>query len=300
MSIICEDLAQHGVFLIPPSAPEYQELVADILSRLEARPKGGPPIDNQTIAFNSERDRDASAVLLNRASRAIASVAYIWHVRLAHRGDEVVAFSVSPGTNPSVLLPFELNERTKKFDYFWRTIFPGSKRLIRFDGSIVGDNTDVRPPEQDELWHGGFFGFGGGTNREGKEPVTLTLDGIFFEDGGFAGPDRLGSWEQIVSAAETYLAAAALARGTQRSGMTATDLFLRIRTLTGQPENGRLPPPPPPAPFGGRRDPESLRECERRLVGWQIQEMRTQVGDNAAMERIAKWSEMPLPNFHKL
>jgi hypothetical protein len=300
MPIICEDLAQCGVVLIPPSAPEYPQLVAEILNRLRSRPKGGPPVDDETIAFDSEHDNEASAVLLNQAARAIVSIAYIWHVRLADRDGRVVTHSFLPGTNASVLLPFQLNDRIKKFDYYWRTIFPGSKRFIRFDGQILGDNTDVRPPEPDELWHGGFFGFGGGKEREGKEPVKLTLDGIFFEDGGFAGPDRLGAWEQTVSAAETYLEVATLAREAQRSGVLPADFFFRIRSLTGQPEEGRLPPPPPPGPDVGRRNPRLLRERERSMVGWQVLQMRKHMSDEAVIEHVAHWSDIFVPKFHKL
>jgi hypothetical protein len=53
----------------------------------------------------------------------------------------------------------------------------------------------VRPPQPDELWKGGGFGVGGaGGSRRSLSPlksVTLAIDGAFFLDGGFAGPDTL-------------------------------------------------------------------------------------------------------------
>jgi len=300
MSIVCEDLAQYGVVLIPPSAPEFDALVLNISNRLASRPRGGPPVDDEPFAFGSEDNRKASALLLNQANRAIVSIAYIWHVRLAHRDGRVVTHSCLPGTNASVLLPFELNDRVKKFDYYWKTIFPGSKRLIQFGGQMLGDNTDVRPPEPGELWHGGFVSWGGGKECEGRKPVKLTLDGIFFEDGGFAAPDRLGAWEQTVSAAEAYLEVAALAREAQRSGMPPADFFLRMRTLTGQPEEGRLPAPPPPGPSVGPCDPAPLRERERGMVGWRALQMRAHMSDETAIENIANWSDNLVPRFHKL
>ena len=65
------------------------------------------------------------------------------------------------------------------------------------DGSSFGDNTDVKPPAADELWHGSFVRiYGDGSGSHESQPVKLTLDGIFFVDGGFAGPNRLGAWEQ--------------------------------------------------------------------------------------------------------
>ncbi len=124
MPILCEDLARYGVCLVAPSAPEYQSLIADIVNRLHSRPKGGPPVGDESLAFTSKHDDDdASAVLLNRADRAIASIAYIWHVRLTN--GHVGAQAYSPGTNASVLLPFELNQTRKKFNYYWQPFFLG-------------------------------------------------------------------------------------------------------------------------------------------------------------------------------
>jgi hypothetical protein len=295
MPISCEDLAQYGICLVPPSAPEYQPLVADIVNRLRSRPNGSPPVHDEASSFSSGHD-DTSVVLLNRSSRAIASVAYIWHVRLSNRNGRVVTHSYSPGTNASVLLPFCLNKLISKHRYYWHAIFPGSKRLVRFNGSILGDNTDTRPPEPDELWHGGFFSSSSVDRTEG-EPVKLSLDGVFFEDGGFAGPDQLGSWEQTVSAAETYLELGALAREARHSGMSADEFFRTVRDVTGQPEQGRLPPPPPP---GLDRASGPLREFERSMVGWRVLHMRERLHDDVVIERVAEWSDAVIPKFHKL
>jgi hypothetical protein len=291
MPITCRGLEEHGVVLIPPSAPEYPELVEDILTRTRARAKGGPPADEDDLAFSP----DGSVVLRNLGSKAIVSIAYIWDVRL-HPDGRVVTHSVMPGTNPSVLLPFGLRERVIKFDRYWKMIFPGSKRLIRFEGSMLGDNTDVRPPEVDELWHGSFFGFGGHIQRAGRQPLRLTLDGVFFEDGGFAGADELGIYEQTVSAAETFLELAQLARKARQIGMSPTEFLHQVCALTGQSEGGRLPPPPPPGPHRSG----SLRERERAIVGFQVLQMRTSLGDEALIEQVANWGDLPVPAFHKL
>jgi hypothetical protein len=127
--------------------------------------------------------------------------------------------------------------------------------------------------------------------------VKLSLDGVFFEDGGFAGPDQLGSWEQTVSAAETYLELGALAREARHSGMSADEFFRTVRDVTGQPEQGRLPPPPPP---GLDRASGPLREFERSMVGWRVLHMRERLHDDVVIERVAEWSDAVIPKFHKL
>ncbi len=145
MTLVCEDLARYGVVLVPPSTTEYFELLADIEQRLQNRPAGSPPIKNDAISRIAEHDTSGSAILLNRAQVAIASTAFIWWFS-GRRDGRLSPHSFSPGTNASVLLPFGLDNRTKKVQAFWNTILPGSKRLMTSDGSSFGDNTDVSPP----------------------------------------------------------------------------------------------------------------------------------------------------------
>jgi hypothetical protein len=109
MALVSEDLARYGVVLIPPSRTEYFELLADIEQRLQNRPQGSPPVSDKAISRISEHDTSGSAILLNRAPVAIASLAYIWSF---------------PGTNPSVLLPFGLKDGSRSFDAFWHTFSP--------------------------------------------------------------------------------------------------------------------------------------------------------------------------------
>ncbi len=300
MGLICEDLSAYGVVLISPTSPRYFALLTDIERRLHNRPKGSPSKRDEDLSAISEHDTKASAILLNRASVAIVALAYIWSFRGAN--GRMRTRSYLPGTNASVLLPFGLDDRVKTFHYYWNTIFAGSKRLLNSSGSQMGDNTDVRPPAADELWTGGFFG--SGSRPEVEEPVKLTLDGVFFEDGGFAGPNRLGAWESIVFAAEAYLACSALAREAGAKGTPPAEFFLQVQNLTGQKDD-RMPPPPPPPPLlesnTQASDPEPIRKRETQTVGWAISKwLRPQLGDQAAMQRIASWADLPVPHFHKL
>jgi hypothetical protein len=302
MGLICKDLAGYGVVLLPPDTENYFELLADIERRLQSRPKGSPPLppsDDDPPSRISEHDTSGSAILLNQAQVAIAFVAYFWTFRQA--SGHVVTASHLPGTNPSVLLPFGLDDRRKKLRAFWNTIFPGSKRLMTVDGRQYGDNTDVRPPAEDELWHGGSFGFGVGGRPQPGEPLKLTLDGVFFVDGGFAGANRLGAWEQTVFAAEAYLACAALARETRGKGTPPDDFLAQVQQITGQTDEARMPPPPPPPhPAESEADADSIRRFARQWVGRQVLQMRKMQGDEAVIAAVAAWSDAPVPEFHKL
>jgi hypothetical protein len=77
MALVCEDLARYGVALIPPSTTEYFELVADIERRLQDRPSGSPPVEPDAISRISEHQPNGSAILVNRAGLAIATLAYV-------------------------------------------------------------------------------------------------------------------------------------------------------------------------------------------------------------------------------
>ncbi len=291
MAVVCEDLAQYGVVLVPPSTVEYFELLADIEQRLRTRPEGSPPIADAVLSRISEHDTSGSAILLNKAKVAIASMAYEWSNTM----------TVLPGTNPSVLLPFDMNERTKKFDAYWNTIFPGSKRLMTCDGSSYGDNMDVRPPGPDELSReGGWWSVGAARLEDGLKPVKLTLDGIFFVDGGFAGPNRLGSWEQTVFAADAHLACAALAREAHRKGTAAAEFFVELSAFTGQTDERRMPLPLPRFGESGAIDPEPIRRQALQTVGWNALHLRKNLGDGAAMARMEAWADAAVPKFHML
>lgn len=199
-----------------------------------------------------------------------------------------------------MLLPFGLDDRGMKFGAFWNTIFPTSKRLLRCDGSFLGDNTDVRQPAADELWHGGFFSMSGGPRADELKPLKLTLDGVFFVDGGFAGPNRLGAWEHTVFAEEAYLDCGNLARKARRRGMPAAEFFDRVRALSGQ-VGEESPIPTPPALLESKPpDPEPIRKHERQLAGWRVLSMRMHLGEEAVIDRIEAWVDAPVPKFHKL
>jgi hypothetical protein len=241
---------------------------------------------------------DQSAILHNQASEAIASMAFIW--TFAHTGGRVRPHSFPPGTGTSGLLPFGLDERMRKILAYRNTIFPGSKRVMHADGSISGDNSDVRPPQEDEVWRGGWVGFGGGSTRDELEPLKLELDGVFFADGAFAGPNRLGSWDRTVIAAQAHRECAALVRRARESGSLPSDVFSELQAWTGA-EDEKPPPPPPPWSFeSGPPDPEPVQRHERHFVGWKIQQMRRNQGDERTIAAIAAWAEAPVPNFRRL
>lgn len=125
-------------------------------------------------------------IVYNRSQIAIAAMSWIW--RFEPETGRSTGSSVMTAGTP-LLKPFGLDAGLRKLYGYWHVILPGSRRGIR-GNSMFGDNTDARPPEPGELWTGGSFGLGAGSGHPlgPLKSVTLVLDGVFFIDGGFAGP----------------------------------------------------------------------------------------------------------------
>jgi hypothetical protein len=87
MALQFEDVAKYGVVLIPPDSPEYDPPLADIQHRLDNPVAGSRPRlpgMNDRIA---PEDRNASAILVNRSSQPIVSMAVA--VRSFGRSDQI-------------------------------------------------------------------------------------------------------------------------------------------------------------------------------------------------------------------
>jgi hypothetical protein len=182
----------------PTFIARIQPLLADIQYRLDNPVTGSPQIPETMRARISDEDREVSAILLNRSRNGIAAIQQVWTFEEVNGRQH--SSSIGSGSNPSLLLPFGIAEKSLKLYGYWHVILPGSKRYLNANGEQAGDNSDVRPPAADEVWRGGVVGARAGRGRHQRSihRVTLTLDGVFFVDGGFAGPNRKHLWEQVV------------------------------------------------------------------------------------------------------
>jgi hypothetical protein len=149
-----------------------------------------PPLPEGLRPRILPEERPTSAILLNRSAKSIAGLQVVW--RFESETGRTFRHSHGILSPKTLLLPFyQQNDSIAKLNNYWQTIFPGSKRYIAESG-LVGDNTDVRPPSDDAKWRGGTIGGrggGGGSSREPIRQVTLVLDGVFFLDGEFVGPE---------------------------------------------------------------------------------------------------------------
>jgi hypothetical protein len=299
MKFSCEDLSHYGLVLVPPSAPAYASLLADIERRLQRHVEGAPPLPEFFRSRIEEEDRATSAILLNQSRKDIAALWAVWQFETVTGR----SYTHSRGmlSAQHLLLPFGLPEKGMKRYRYWNTILPGSKRYLGESG-MVGDNTDVRLPDPDEEWRGGIGGCrsgGGGSGPDQIKHVRLVLDSAFFADGECVGPDRSKLYEQIAAQAEAHMLIGKIARNGHDNGLTPREILAEIEKVTGAaPERPIAIPPSVRNPNATEEDFRkwALQNMARRF---EMQEGLPQYSEQMAVHTMMSWTGVVLPKFRK-
>ncbi len=282
----CRSIPDRGLLLVPHGDAAFDALFEDIRRRLEtlnpARPPSRTPI--------SEIELDYAAILINRAEQAIAGLALEW--QFEETSGRKYSHSTASAFGRSLLLPFGLPQDILPVNRYWNTILPGSKRLLA-DMQIIGDNTDVRPPRPDEIWRGGGIGSTVGSRSRPlpeMHSVVLVIDGLFFADGEFIGPDHCLLWEDVFYEAEAKLETARRARTLHDRGLGAADILAELEKFLG-PDTS----PPPMRP----KTAEDFRAQHRHGVAGWLRFIRPQRSDESIVYNLLSWLDTERPQLRK-
>jgi hypothetical protein len=303
VNFLYEDLARHGVVLVPPSArDDYDRHLADIQRRANAPVEGFPPLPESLRPRIIPEERPTSAILLNRSAKSIVGLHVVWRFKTENGW----SFGHSRGmlSPKGLLLPFyRQTESTIKLYTYWQTIFPSSKRYLGESG-LVGDNTDVRPPGDDEKWRGGIVaGGGGGAGSSVRDPirqVTLVLDGVFFLDGEFVGPDSEKMFEETVADAEAHRIVARIAKDGHYKGLSPAEILAQIVKATGVAPDR---PPMPPNFRNATATVEDFRAAALQNIAYELgigKRFQQGSNDEQTVFAIISWYDVVLPNFRKV
>jgi hypothetical protein len=77
-------------------------------------------------------------------------------------------------------------------------------------------------------------------SRSPVAAINLALDGVFFVDGGFAGPDTLHNFDRFTAEVNARLEVAKIARDGHNRGLAPAAIFEKIEAATG-PDRGLAP-----------------------------------------------------------
>ncbi len=289
VSLRCESLRDAGLVLVPPSSPDYNSLLKDIQERLDhpspevlAIPVQLRPFIVGTI---SPEKRATSAILLNNSGKSIAALELVW--RYEDTNGQIYNDAWANTFGKSVLLPFNGETSSLRTRAYWNTILPGSKRYLG-ERETAGDNTDVRKPAPDEFWNdaGGTGGSDAQRQVTSVKSITLAIDGVFFSDGEFVGPNQFGLWESVTEEAKLRMTVARAAHNGLSSGIPAAEILdVVVYKIVERP----LMP----------RPSQEADATLQRTVAREIQELRQTLGDEAAVKSLAAKANTKLPDFRK-
>jgi hypothetical protein len=280
-----EDFPQAGLVLIGPSSSDYNSLV----SQIKARSSPTPPQSD----FETPEDPNRSVVFINKSEKPVALLQVLWHFAFAD-GREAVGACAWAGSE-LLLLPFDVTPQNKSAMKYSSAILPGSKRYITNAGNVIGDNTDVRPPSDDEIAKGGGISGSGGGYLDPKPftRLTISIEGAFFDSGEFAGTNRTKLFEQIVAEANARAKIIEMARQKGKSASAILDeIQSSARELKTRPRPLLIPDPNMP-----------ISVYEQRAffdLATNIENTRAFKGDSQTLGLILNWASSELPAFRKL
>lgn len=143
-------------------------------------------------------------------------------------------------------------------------------------------------------------GGSGRSSLEGVKQITLVLDGVFFLDGEFVGPNREKLFEWTVANAEAHMIVAKVASEAKGKGLSATEILGEVEKVTG-------PAAEHPTPVLVRRNPNTTIEDFRRAA---LEEIAFQLAlpyrfpqasrnHENTVSMIIGWNKTAIPDFRR-
>ncbi|HET6892975.1 MAG TPA: hypothetical protein VFH31_17855 [Pyrinomonadaceae bacterium] len=241
-----KDLPQHGISLLAPSDP--------------ALSKELKPIDPYSV------------FLRNTSSRPIVGYAIKWECfdgknESANR-NTFYDRHLRSGLGGVVFMYGEETDRKAILNRLEEVIWPNSTWLISYDlpARPIGTVTKEDSPEINEAAVAEM--------RAACPEMTITLDGVFFDDGRFVGPDTIGFFTHVETQVAMRLEVFQKVLTELKSGKTPTEVFQGLEQIA----NSESTEP--------RAETEMSRTEFRQLFARDVVGMRNIWGVDKAIEKI--------------
>jgi hypothetical protein len=224
MRMHIKDVPQHNLRLIGPSDPSFDE-------RLRKELKGEA---NEVV----ETLKPFSVFLENRGPKAVVAYLIQWCFTKPDGSNQYYRKGV---VNPQALMDGENLSPELRQQSGW--VEPDSARFLSLLAPDGGGmlRAEVSPKEVEEFRQGKKFDQTWLLERFGAQAakfteITVSIDGAFFEDGTFVGPDTTRFFDQtqaVINAKRDFLKE--LAEGLSNSARNRDQLYERIRETATQP-----------------------------------------------------------------
>lgn len=204
-----KDFPEHGVHLIGPSNPSFAQL-AQLIKSNEDSVTAVPPVFLQNTSKHS--------VVGYRITWECVDKAGIVDVR--HKSN-IISY---------VFLHGDESDRIQAMACDVRVMEPNSIWFISLDGPT--ERVQDVDAGQTEKWMPGSE-----LQRISTQcsKVTISLDGVFFDDGTFLGPDTTAFFNEVESQMDARHEILSKVEADLKSGVRVEDIFRKLEQIAGQP-----------------------------------------------------------------
>ncbi|HEX8174115.1 MAG TPA: hypothetical protein VF543_03230 [Pyrinomonadaceae bacterium] len=274
-----KDLPQHGLTIITPADPSFDGRLASVL-------KGKP---NEVV----DNLKPFSVFVENRGKQTVVAYLIQWCFTREDGTNDCYNQAV---VNPRALmegedLPSEYDEQTEKIKpnaaRFCSIVSPDSSGPIRFEISRNEAERIKAGERYDRQTLLQRFRSQLATNYS---DITITIDGAFFDDGTFVGPDNTGFFAQTKAAIDAKRDLLnEIASGLTNPGQTKDDVFKKIEATADQPNIS----------LDSSATPTDFYNFNKKLYATEILQMRKAVGNDAALTYALRSIKKPWRKLQK-
>jgi hypothetical protein len=272
-----KDLPEHGLTIIGPSDPSFDTL-------LSAQLKGEP---NEVI----DRLKPFSFFVENKSKQTVVAYAVQWCFTKQDGSNEC---SIKSLVNPRALMEGDnLSEEMLEQSGRIRPNSTSFFSLISPDGSGLF-RVKARPEEVEQLKQGVEPDRATLLQRYSDElsrysDITFSIDGAFFDDGTFVGPDTTGFFDKTkAEIGAKYDLLNEIARGLSR-GKSKDDMFNELADMSNQPT----------VRLNSKSSAADYYNFHKKHLAEEISRSRSAVGDDKALARALSSLKKPWRTLKK-
>jgi hypothetical protein len=269
-----EDFPEHGIYLIGPSSPSFAKTAARLMKSKEDPVTDLPPY---------------SVFLKNTGSHSVVGYQITWEC-VDKRGD--TAYKGVSNIISYIFLYGDESERNMAMAGEARVIVPNSTWFISLDlparrlEDIGGQLEDIGEGQTEES----IFGSQAQEISREFSKVTISLDGLFFDDGTFLGADRFAFFEEVKSQMDARYEVLNEVQSGLRSGAKVEEILRKLEQIASQPM--------PQLSVSSSRSEHM--NCSRILFAKNVLGMKALYGTEKAIEDVHQQLAKPWVHLRRL